>query len=76
MWDWISLLSPETGVDASKIARKVDLANLEFNVDELDIDEFKIVQRGLSSWKSNIGKLETNPFGLSKLNNVTKKWSC
>ena len=38
-----------TGVDKSKIAKKVDLANLKPNLDKLDIDKLKKVPGGLSS---------------------------
>ena len=33
-----------TGVDASKFAKKVDLASLKYNVDKLDIDKLKMYQ--------------------------------
>ena len=38
-----------TGVDTSKIAKKIDSANLKSNVDKLDIDKFKIVPNNLST---------------------------
>ena len=61
--DWKSA----TGVDTSKFAKKVDLANLKSNVDKLDINKFKNVSSGLSSLKSkedtlDIGKLEASWF--------------
>ena len=64
-----------TGVDTSKFARKVDLANLKSDVDRLDIDKFKNVPSGLSTLKSkadklDIGKLETTPVDLSRLSKV------
>ena len=70
-------LKNATGVDTSKFAKKVDLANLKSNVDKLDIDKLKNVPSGLSSLKSkvdklDIGKLETTPVDLSKLSNVVK----
>ena len=34
-------LKKETGVDTSKFAKMVDLANLKSSVDELDIDKLK-----------------------------------
>ena len=37
-------LKSAKGVDASKIANKVDLANLKSNVDKLDIEKLKIYQ--------------------------------
>ena len=56
-----------TGVDTSKFAKKVDLANLKSNVDKLDINKFKNVSSGLISLKSkedtlDIGKLDTSWF--------------
>ena len=65
------------GVDTSRFAKKVDLANLKSNVDKLDVDKLKNVPSGLSSLKSkvdklDIGKLETTPVDLSKLSNVVK----
>ena len=36
-------LKNATGVDTSKFAKKLDLANLTFNVDKPDIDKFKKV---------------------------------
>ena len=70
-------LKNATGVDTSKFAKKVDLANLKSNVDKLDIDKLKNVPSGLSSLKSkvdklDIGKLETTPVDLSKLSNAVK----
>ena len=44
-----------TGVDTSKSAKRVDLANLKSKIDKLDI-----------------GRLETTPVDLSKLNDVVK----
>ena len=62
-------LKNATGVDTSKFAKKVDLANLKSDVDKLDIDKLKNVPSGLSSLKSkvdklDIGKLETTPVDL------------
>ena len=66
-----------TGVDKSKFANKVDLANLESNVDKLDIDKLKNVPTNLSNIKSKIEKLVVNklvsaPADLSKLSNAVK----
>ena len=66
-----------TGVDASKFAKKVDLANLKSNVDKLDIDKLKNVQTNLSNLKSKVDKLDVHklvpvPVDLSKLNDVAK----
>ena len=45
-------LQNATGVDTSKFAKKVDLANLKSNVDNLDIDKLKNVPTNLSNLKS------------------------
>ena len=37
------ILKKESGVDTSKFSKKLDLANLKSNVDELDIDKLKNV---------------------------------
>ena len=55
----------------------VDLADLNSNVDKLDIDKLKNVPSGLSSSKSkvnkvNIDKLIPVPVELSKLSDVVK----
>ena len=70
-------LKNATGVDTSKFAKKVDLANLESNVDELDIDKSKNVLTNLSNLKSKVDKLGVAklvpvPIDLSKLSNVVK----
>ena len=59
------------------LLNKVDLANLESNVDKLDFAKLKNVPSALSSLKNkgdklDIGKLETAPVDLSKLSNVVK----
>ena len=41
-----------TGVDASKLAKKVDLASLKSEVDKLDIDKLEKVPTDLSSFNS------------------------
>ena len=43
-----------TGVDTSSFSRKTDLANLKSDVDKLDIDKLKNVQRNLSNLKSKV----------------------
>ena len=70
-------LKNATGVDTSKFAKKVDLANLKSNVDNLDIDELKNLPTNLSNLKSKINnldveKLVTVPVDLSKLGDVAK----
>ena len=66
-----------TGVDTSKFAKKVDLANLKSSVDKLDIDKLKNVPTNLSNLKSKVDKLDVDksvpiPVDLSKLSNVVK----
>ena len=46
-----------TGVDTSKFAKKVDLANLKSNVDKLDIHKLKNVPSHLGNLKSKVDKL-------------------
>ena len=65
------------GVDTSKFAKKVDLANLKSNIDKLDIDSLKNVPTNLSNLKNNEDKLDNNklvpvPVDLSKLSDVVK----
>ena len=64
-------------VDTSKLAEKVDLANLKSNVDKLDIDKLKNVPTNLSNLKSKVDKLDVDklvpvPAELSKLSGVVK----
>ena len=64
-------------VDTSKLAEKVDLANLKSNVDKLDIDKLKNVPTNLSNLKSKVDKLDVDklvpvPAELSKLSDVVK----
>ena len=61
-------LKSTAGVDTSKFAKKVDLANLKSNVDKLDIDKFKNVPSGLSSLK-----FKNVPSDLSSLNSKVDK---
>ena len=42
------------GVDTSKFAKKVDLANLKSTIDKLDVDKLKNVPSGLSSLKRKV----------------------
>ena len=46
-----------TGVDTSKFAKKVDLANLKSNVDKLDIHKLKNVPSHLGNLKSKVDKM-------------------
>ena len=43
-----------TGIDKSKFAKKVDLANLKSNVDTLDIDKLKKISTNFSNLKSKV----------------------
>ena len=74
-------LKSVTGVDASKFAKKADLACLKSDVDELDIDKLKIVSSGLNSVKSKVGeldiiKLKPVPVDLKKNKDCSRKRSC
>ena len=51
-------LKNATGVDTSKIAKKVDLASLKFNVDKLEIDKLKNVPTNVSNLKIKVDKLD------------------
>ena len=66
-----------TGVDTSKLAKKIDLANLESNVDKLDIGKLKIVLTNSNNLKIKVDKLGVDqlvpvPVDLSKLSDVVK----
>ena len=65
-----------TGVDTSKLAKMVDLANLISNVGKLDIDKLKNVLTNLSNLKSKVdiykSKLLPVLVDLSKLSDVVK----
>ena len=66
-----------TGVDTSKFAKNVNLANLKSNVDKLDIDKLKNVPTNLSNLKSKVDKLDFDklvpvPVDLSKLSDPVK----
>ena len=66
-----------TGVDTSKLAKKVDLASLKNNVDKLDINKLKNVPSNLKNLKSKVDKLDVDklipvPVDLSKLSDVVK----
>ena len=49
-----AVLKTATGVDTSKFAKKVDLANLKSNADKLDIYKLKNVLNNLSNLKSKL----------------------
>ena len=70
-------LENATGVDTSKSAKKVDLANLKSDVDKLDIDKLKNAPSNLNNLKSKVDKLNVDklvpvPVHLSKLSDVVK----
>ena len=61
----------------SEFAQKTDLANLQFDVDKLDIDKFKKIPSSLSNFKSKVDKLDVNkslpaPVDLSELSDEVK----
>ena len=65
------------GVDTSKFAEKVDLANLKSNVDKLDIDKLKNVTNNLTNLKSKVDNLDADKLvfalcHLSKLSDIVK----
>ena len=71
-------LKNATGVDTSKFAKKVDLANLKSNVDELVIDKLKNVPSNLINLKSKVDKSDVDKLvpvfvDLSKLSDGVKK---
>ena len=66
------------GFDTSFFAKKAELANLESDVDKLDIDKFKNLPTDLNNLKSKVDKLDVDklvpaPVDLSKLSDVVKK---
>ena len=70
-------LKNATGVDTSKFAKKVDLANLKSNVDKLNIDKLKNVPTNLRNLKIKLDRLDVDklvsvPVDLSKLSDVVK----
>ena len=71
-------LKNATGIDTSFLAKKVDLASLKFDVDNLDIDKLKSLPTNVNNLKSKIDKLNVDkllpvPVALSKLSAVVKK---
>ena len=56
------------------LLKKTDLANLNSDVDKLDIDKLKNVPSGLSSLKSKVDKLKLDIIKLeSELDDLEKK---
>ena len=74
-----SVLKNEISVDASKFAKKVDIASLKSIVDKVEIDKLKNVPSGLSVFESKVDKLDVDklvpvpPVDLSELSNVIKR---
>ena len=71
-------LKSATGVDTSKFAKKIDIANLKSNVDKLDIDKLKNVLTNSIILKRKVDKLDVDklvpvPVDLGKLSDVVKK---
>ena len=67
------------GADTLKCAKKVDLAGLKSNVDELDIEKLKTILDDLSNLKSKVDRLDIDklapvPVDFSKLSNVVKNY--
>ena len=70
-------LKNATGVDTSKVAKKVDLASLKSNVEKLDMDKLKNVPSNVNSLKSKVDKLDvdklvTVPADLIRISDVVK----
>ena len=66
-----------TGIDTSFFARKVDLANLKYNVDILDTNKLENVPTNLNNLRSKVNKLDVDklvpvPVDLSKLSDVVE----
>ena len=59
------------------LRKKVDLANLKYDVDKLDIDKLENVPTNLSNWKGREDKLDFDklvpvPIDLNKVSDVVK----
>ena len=66
-----------TGVDTSDVAKKIDLANLKFDVYKLDIDKLKNIPSNLSNLKNKLDILDVNklvpaPVDSSKQSDAVK----
>ena len=71
-------LKNATGVYTSDFAKKTDLANLNSDVDKLDVNKLKNVPSNLSNLKSKVEKLDVDELvpvllDLSKLSDLVKK---
>ena len=70
-------LKNATGINTSKFANKVDLANLNSDVDKLDIDKLENIPSDLRNLKSKVDKIDVDklipiPADLSKLSDIVK----
>ena len=70
-------LNNATGVNTTKFAKKIDLANLNSDADKLDIEKLKNGPTNLNNLKNNLDKLGADksvpvPVDLSKLSDVLK----
>ena len=70
-------LKNATGIDTSSFAKKIGLANLKSDVDELDIDKPKNILINLNTLKSKVDELDVDelapvPVGLSKISHEVK----
>ena len=70
-------LKNATGANTSKLAKRVNLASLKSNVDQLDIDKLKNVPTNWKNLKSQVDKLDVDklvpvPVDLSKPSDVAK----
>ena len=66
-----------TGFDMSKVAKKIDVANLKYNVDKLDIDKLKNVPTNASNLQTKVHKLDVDKLvpvsvNLNKLSDIVK----
>ena len=70
-------LKNATDVNTSSFAKKTDFANLQSNIDELDIGKLKNIPTNLSNLKSTVDKLDIDklllvPVDLNKLSDIVK----
>ena len=66
-----------TGFDMSKVAKKIDVANLKYNVDKLDIDKLKNTPTNASNLQTKVHKLDFDKLvpvsvNLNKLSDIVK----
>ena len=66
-----------TGFYMSKVAKKIDVANLKYNVDKLDIDKLKNVPTNASNLQTKVHKLDVDKLvpvsvNLNKLSDIVK----